>query len=157
GADVRAPARAAALVSGRQRRLGVVPRSRAGPVADQRDRRAQAGCDVDRRSGRPHRAGPRAGRLGRQGSGRLEEDDGGAAEGGGTRAEGAAPAPRRLGARRLQSAAHDQEGELLQRRRGGFPELGDRAAMTSAGGRTLLDMNRYQWTVLFAAWLGWGF
>src|SRR4051794_36052038 len=21
----------------------------------------------------------------------------------------------------------------------------------------LLDMNRYQWTVLFAAWLGWGF
>jgi MFS family permease len=23
--------------------------------------------------------------------------------------------------------------------------------------RTLLDMNRYQWTVLFAAWLGWGF
>ena len=29
--------------------------------------------------------------------------------------------------------------------------------MTNAGGRTLLDMNRYQWTVLFAAWLGWGF
>ena len=27
----------------------------------------------------------------------------------------------------------------------------------SAGGRTVLDMNRYQWTVLFAAWLGWGF
>jgi MFS family permease len=27
----------------------------------------------------------------------------------------------------------------------------------AAGGRTLLDMNRYQWTVLFAAWLGWGF
>ena len=26
-----------------------------------------------------------------------------------------------------------------------------------AAGRTLLDMNRYQWTVLFAAWLGWGF
>ena len=25
------------------------------------------------------------------------------------------------------------------------------------GQRTLLDMNRYQWTVLFAAWLGWGF
>ncbi|HEY7371026.1 MAG TPA: MFS transporter, partial [Polyangia bacterium] len=25
------------------------------------------------------------------------------------------------------------------------------------GGWTLLDMNRYQWTVLFAAWLGWGF
>ena len=24
-------------------------------------------------------------------------------------------------------------------------------------GRTLLDMNVYQWTVLFAAWLGWGF
>src|SRR4030095_2555627 len=23
--------------------------------------------------------------------------------------------------------------------------------------RTLLDMNGYQWTVLFAAWLGWGF
>jgi MFS family permease len=29
--------------------------------------------------------------------------------------------------------------------------------MTNTGGRTLLDMNRYQWTVLFAAWLGWGF
>lgn len=26
-----------------------------------------------------------------------------------------------------------------------------------SGKRTLLDMNRYQWTVLFAAWLGWGF
>ena len=26
-----------------------------------------------------------------------------------------------------------------------------------ASGRTLLDMNAYQWTVLFAAWLGWGF
>jgi MFS family permease len=24
-------------------------------------------------------------------------------------------------------------------------------------GRTLLDMNAYQWTVIFAAWLGWGF
>ncbi len=28
---------------------------------------------------------------------------------------------------------------------------------STTGGRTLLDMNRYQWTVLFAAWLGWGF
>jgi MFS family permease len=27
----------------------------------------------------------------------------------------------------------------------------------TAAGRTLLDMNGYQWTVLFAAWLGWGF
>ncbi len=27
----------------------------------------------------------------------------------------------------------------------------------SGSGRTLLDMNGYQWTVLFAAWLGWGF
>src|SRR5215510_14014164 len=26
-----------------------------------------------------------------------------------------------------------------------------------ASKRTFLDMNRYQWTVLFAAWLGWGF
>jgi MFS family permease len=26
-----------------------------------------------------------------------------------------------------------------------------------AGRRTVLDMNGYQWTVLFAAWLGWGF
>ncbi|MEO6654662.1 MAG: MFS transporter [Pyrinomonadaceae bacterium] len=26
-----------------------------------------------------------------------------------------------------------------------------------SGQRTLLDMNGYQWTVLFAAWLGWGF
>ena len=30
-------------------------------------------------------------------------------------------------------------------------------AATAATGRTLLDMNAYQWTVLFAAWLGWGF
>jgi MFS family permease len=28
---------------------------------------------------------------------------------------------------------------------------------TSTAQRTLLDMNGYQWTVLFAAWLGWGF
>jgi MFS family permease len=27
----------------------------------------------------------------------------------------------------------------------------------NAGGRTLLDMNGYQWTVILAAWLGWGF
>jgi MFS family permease len=27
----------------------------------------------------------------------------------------------------------------------------------TSGGRTVLDMNAYQWTVLFAAWLGWGF
>ena len=30
-------------------------------------------------------------------------------------------------------------------------------AVTAPAGRTLLDMNAYQWTVLFAAWLGWGF
>jgi MFS family permease len=28
---------------------------------------------------------------------------------------------------------------------------------STSGGRTFMDMNRYQWTVLFAAWLGWGF
>lgn len=31
------------------------------------------------------------------------------------------------------------------------------AGAQATSGRTLLDMNRYQWTVLFAAWLGWGF
>jgi len=31
------------------------------------------------------------------------------------------------------------------------------ATTTVAQGRTLLDMNAYQWTVLFAAWLGWSF
>src|SRR5271156_1472631 len=31
------------------------------------------------------------------------------------------------------------------------------SAREHAGGRTVLDMNGYQWTVLFAAWLGWGF
>src|SRR3954463_16193534 len=32
------------------------------------------------------------------------------------------------------------------------------ASVTPAGpGRGFLDMNGYQWTVLFAAWLGWGF
>ncbi len=30
-------------------------------------------------------------------------------------------------------------------------------ALSGPRGRTLLDMNGYQWTVLFAAWLGWGF
>jgi MFS family permease len=30
-------------------------------------------------------------------------------------------------------------------------------AAPSGSGRTVLDMNGYQWTVLFAAWLGWGF
>lgn len=30
-------------------------------------------------------------------------------------------------------------------------------AAPTAGGFRLLDMNGYQWTVLFAAWLGWGF
>ena len=30
-------------------------------------------------------------------------------------------------------------------------------ATAPAAQRTLLDMNGYQWTVLFAAWLGWGF
>ena len=30
-------------------------------------------------------------------------------------------------------------------------------ALEQAGGRTFMDMNGYQWTVLFAAWLGWGF
>jgi MFS family permease len=29
--------------------------------------------------------------------------------------------------------------------------------MATAARRTVLDMNGYQWTVLFAAWLGWGF
>jgi MFS family permease len=28
---------------------------------------------------------------------------------------------------------------------------------TKPTGKTLLDMNAYQWTVLFAAWIGWGF
>jgi MFS family permease len=31
------------------------------------------------------------------------------------------------------------------------------ARVTPVGRRTVLDMNGYQWTVLFAAWLGWGF
>jgi MFS family permease len=30
-------------------------------------------------------------------------------------------------------------------------------ARQQSGGRTFMDMNGYQWTVLFAAWLGWGF
>ena len=32
-----------------------------------------------------------------------------------------------------------------------------REAVAKAPGVTVLDMNAYQWTVLFAAWLGWGF
>ena len=41
------------------------------------------------------------------------------------------------------------EREVVQRRHG--------AEAAVPAGRTLLDMNAYQWTVLFAAWLGWGF
>lgn len=33
----------------------------------------------------------------------------------------------------------------------------DGQVVAAPAGRTLLDMNTYQWTVLFAAWLGWGF
>src|SRR5436853_6031278 len=32
-----------------------------------------------------------------------------------------------------------------------------KAAQAPAKGAILLDMDAYQWTVLFAAWLGWGF
>ncbi|HVT17042.1 MAG TPA: MFS transporter [Thermoanaerobaculia bacterium] len=35
--------------------------------------------------------------------------------------------------------------------------LDNRAAVPAAAKRTLLDMSGYQWTVLLAAWLGWGF
>jgi MFS family permease len=35
--------------------------------------------------------------------------------------------------------------------------LGNAPAGAGRARRTLLDMNGYQWTVLFAAWLGWGF
>ena len=42
------------------------------------------------------------------------------------------------------------EREVTQRRH-------DAKAVAVPAGRTLLDMNAYQWTVLFAAWLGWGF
>src|SRR5438128_10698288 len=38
---------------------------------------------------------------------------------------------------------------------GGSAAVAHTAART--GGFTLLDMNGYQWTVLLAAWLGWGF
>jgi MFS family permease len=31
------------------------------------------------------------------------------------------------------------------------------SAIAAAGGRRVLGMNRYQWLVLFVAWLGWGF
>ncbi len=36
-------------------------------------------------------------------------------------------------------------------------EQGPARATAPVHGRTLLDMNGYQWAVLFAAWLGWGF
>ena len=32
-----------------------------------------------------------------------------------------------------------------------------RGGAATPSGRTVLDMTRYQWTVLLAAWLGWGF
>jgi MFS family permease len=45
------------------------------------------------------------------------------------------------------------ERELSQRGQGAAPAPG----YALATGATVLDMNAYQWTVLFAAWLGWGF
>jgi MFS family permease len=47
------------------------------------------------------------------------------------------------------------EREVAQPRQS--PAQGEAVAATAAKGFTLLDMNGYQWTVLFAAWLGWGF
>ena len=56
-----------------------------------------------------------------------------------------------------QSTADDQEGQLLRRRANPGPRL-DHRAMTERDARPLAwGMTRYQWTVLFAAWLGWGF
>ena len=124
---------------------------------------AEARRAADRRSGRPGRAGARAGGDRRpEGAGRVEEDGGGAAARRGDRAQKVlATRARGVGARARQPAADDQEGELLQRRRGRVPDRGHRAAMTRRRARRrrgrVLDMNRYQWTVLFAAWLGWGF
>src|SRR4029079_1539196 len=130
-----------------------------GAVAQRGARRAQTRPDTARGPGRPDRAGARSRReRPSPGAGRLEEGVRGAAEGRRSRAEGARHAPRRLGARARQPAAHDQEGQLLQRRGRRLPDDGYRATMSQpAAGRALLDMNRYQWTVLFAAWLGWGF
>src|SRR5437773_6116999 len=45
------------------------------------------------------------------------------------------------------------ERELSQSRQ----DAAHAQAHAMAGGVTVLDMNAYQWTVLYAAWLGWGF
>ena len=45
------------------------------------------------------------------------------------------------------------EGEVTRRRQ----NAAHAEAVAHPRGVTVLDMNAYQWTVLFAAWLGWGF
>jgi len=51
----------------------------------------------------------------------------------------------------------DAEGNLVIEREATERARHDAKAVAVPAGRTLLDMNAYQWTVLFAAWLGWGF
>src|SRR4030095_5874459 len=110
-------------------------------------------------------AGTRSGADGPQGAGGVEEPGGDAGE---PRqhplSEGVQHAACHGGARARVPAAHDQEGELLHRRQR-RPGRADAGPMIPGEGmtaparpqRTVLDMNGYQWTVLLAAWLGWGF
>ena len=63
--------------------------------------------------------------------------------------------------RPLRRPAHDREGGLATPRRRASVRLA--RSMTAApetrpsANHTVLGMNSYQWTVLFPAWLGWGF
>src|SRR3569623_1231399 len=170
-----AAARAPAVVSGRRRRSGGVPRPRAGPGAGEGPEHAD---HRPRHPGRP--AGPGGAGAGAAATGRHRErsrprppHDGqrDRLEGhaGGHRQGRRQDGPRlRLPARRREAgadrpAAHDQEGQLLHRRRRGHPRP-HHAEPVSAGSINAADerslfwgMTRYQWTVLLAAWLGWGF
>ena len=96
-----------------------------------------------------------------QGAGRLEEDDGGAAT-----ARTSVRRRRWRRARRASARERANPPPMIKKvnfcNAAGAPPsstsgIEASAVARTAGGRTLLDMNRYQWTVLFAAWLGWGF
>src|SRR5579864_529165 len=63
-----------------------------------------------------------------------------------------------IGSRDESSRLPNRFGSLLDSSRDPMSAQSDGLRTeTPAAGRTVLDMNGYQWTVLLAAWLGWGF
>ena len=164
GADVRPPARAPALVPGRRRRSGVVPRPRAGAALTEALAAPKPDPHAARGSGRAwSRWCPsRPATADAEGAGRLEEDAWRrCAQGAASSAQNARwPRARAASAReRANPPPMIKKVNFCNAAGGRVPDgrASSRSDDARAGGRTLLDMNGYQWTVLFAAWLGWGF